>query len=444
MALVFGPSADRGKGSSSQGAPRRSPASARLRLLGRTRVVRIGKSRWTTSSFVLLGVAILLTIVGLTFVASASSVTSLHANGSSWTVFNRQLFFVVCGLVALAVSSVVPYRVWWGLGPFVFGASALASTFAAFGGVERNGSRRWIGFGSVLVQPSEFLKLGAVLMFAMVFTHKNTIRVMRSKRFMWRTLLPMCLLAAGPVMMQPDLGTAAVIIFSFAAIVVVGGFPIHRLVPGILVGLTALSIWAMSAQYRRDRVTTFFNPEHDPTGLGWHVTQSKLGFATGKLFGIGIGASRSKWGWVPNAHTDFVFAIIGEEVGFVGATLVLCLFAAIAVVGFSVVNNARDRFGSLVAAGVTTWILSQAVFNMGTVLGTVPVTGVPMPFVSSGGSSFVVLGVAFGILVNISRYSIVPGSIEPRYKSGRTPGARGTRSQRVVRARPNSSSKSVR
>lgn len=418
MATVLGPSTDRGNGSTQpRRTSRRSTTSQKLRLLGRTRVVRIGRTRWTTSSFVLLALATLLTIVGLTFVASASSVSSLHTNGSSWTVFNRQLFFVVFGIVAMFAATLVPYRVWWGLGPIAFGVSAAASTFAAFAGVEKNGSRRWIGFGSVLVQPSEFLKLGTVLMFAMVFTHKNTVRAMGTKRFMWRTLLPMSLLAAGPVMLQPDLGTAAVIIFSFMAIIVVGGFPTRRLFPGLLAGATLVSIWAMSAQYRRDRVTTFLNPESDPTGLGWHVTQSKLGFATGKLFGIGIGASRSKWGWVPNAHTDFVFAIIGEEVGLVGATLVLSLFVSIAIVGFSVVNNAKDRFGSLVAAGVTTWIISQAVFNMGTVLGTVPVTGVPMPFVSSGGSSFVVLGIAFGILVNISRYSIVPSVSDPSARS---------------------------
>lgn len=426
MAFVLGPRSGRGIGSSQPQQPRRRNATSRkIRLLGRTRVVRIGRMRWTSSSLVLLALALLLTIVGLAFVASASSVTSLHVNGSSWTVFNRQLFFVVLGVLAMVAATMLPYRVWWGLGPIAFGLSVVASTYAAFAGVEKNGSRRWIGFGSMLVQPSEFLKLGTVLMFAMVFTHKNTVRVMGTKRFMWRTLLPMSLLAAGPVMLQPDLGTAAVIMVSFMAIIIVGGFPAKRLIPWVLGGVTLVSIWAMSAQYRRDRVTTFLNPESDPTGLGWHITQSKLGFSTGELFGIGIGASRSKWGWVPNAHTDFVFAIIGEEVGLVGATLVLGLFVAIAIVGFSVVNNARDRFGSLVAAGITTWIIAQAVFNMGTVLGTVPVTGVPMPFVSSGGSSFVVLGLAFGILVNISRHSIVP--------SGTGPGTHAVTPGRVTR-----------
>jgi cell division protein FtsW len=397
----------------------RPDARGRLRLLARNRVVRLGRARWTTSSFLLLGVATLLTVVGLTFVASASSVSSLHVNGSSWTVFNRQLIFVVLGLVAMVIATVVPYRVWWGLGPLLFVASAVATTYAALAGVEKNGSRRWIGFGSLLVQPSEFLKFGAVLMFAMVFTHRNTIRVMSTPRFIWRTLFPLTAIAAAPIMLQPDMGTAVIVIVSCAAVVIVAGFPMHRLGPVALAGLTGLMIFAMSADYRRDRVTTFLNPESDPTGLGWHVTQSKLGFATGKLFGIGIGASRSKWGWVPNAHTDFVFAIIGEEVGLVGATLVLALFAGIAVVGFSIVNNARDRFGSLVAAGITTWILAQAVFNMGTVLGLVPVTGVPMPFVSSGGSSFVILGIAFGVLVNISRFSVIPDEVGRRSKRAR-------------------------
>jgi cell division protein FtsW len=441
MALALGPRArretnrkpDRTADRNIERITNRVHTSQRLRLLARNRVVRVGRTRWTSASFVLLGVATLLTIVGLTFVASASSVSSLHSSGSSWTVFNRQLVFVILGLVAMVVSTVVPYRVWWGLGPLLFVGSALATTVAAVAGVEKNGSRRWIGFGTLLLQPSEFLKLGSVLMFAMIFTHRNTVRVMGTKRFIWRTLLPLTVVATLPIILQPDMGTAVIVIVSCAAVVIVAGFPMHRLGPVLLVTLTGLALFAMSADYRRDRVTTFFNPESDPTGLGWHVSQSKLGFATGKLFGIGIGASRSKWGWVPNAHTDFVFAVIGEEVGLVGATLVLTLFGAIAVVGFGVVNNARDRFGSLVAAGITTWILAQAVFNMGTVLGLVPVTGVPMPFVSSGGSSFVILGVAFGMLVNISRFASVPdvaGPLRSRASQGGLKSGSNTESKR--------------
>jgi cell division protein FtsW len=402
MATVLGPR-ERSRAGRQPSRPTSRSAQERLRLLARNRVVRIGRSRWTSSSFVLLGLAVLLTVVGLTFVASASSVSSLHKNGDSWAVFAHQLVFVALGLLGLALAAVLPYRIWWKLGPLVFVGSVVATSLATAFGVSKNGSRRWIGFGGQLFQPSEFIKLGSVLFFAMIFSRRVAVRSMGTNHFLKRTLLPVWACAILPIALQPDMGTTVVVVMAIAAVVICGGFPMRKAAPLALGVVTLGALYGWSADYRRQRILTFFHPENDPSGNGWHVTQSKLGFAAGKLFGVGLGASRAKWGWVPNAHTDFVFAIIGEEVGLVGATLVLALFGGIAVVGFSVVNNARDRFGSLVAAGITTWIISQASINMGTVLGVVPVTGVPMPFVSSGGSSFIVLGVAFGILVNISR-----------------------------------------
>lgn len=399
MALVLRPRAHRGPV-----ALKRS----KVGVLARNRVVHIGRSRWTSTSFALGLLAFVLTLVGLTFVASASSVSAVRADDPTWGVVSRQLVFVAVGSMLLVISSLVPYRIWWAIGPIVFGAAASATMYAALFGVRLNGSRRWIGLPGLLLQPSEFLKFGSVVMFSILFTNKRTLKVMGTWRFAYRTLAPLLFVALFPILKQPDMGTASIIVFAVAAIIVVAGMPWRMVGYAAVITSTVGTIYALTSDYRSARVRTFFDPSSDPTGEGWHVIQSKLGFASGRLFGTGIGGSRAKWGWVPNAHTDFVFAVIGEEVGLIGASIVVALFLAIAMLGFSVVNNARDRFGALLAAGITTWVLSQAVVNMGTVLGLVPVTGVPMPFVSSGGSSYLVLSIAFGTLINISRNASVP------------------------------------
>jgi cell division protein FtsW len=383
--------------------------------LAQVKGIRIGRSRWTVPAVVLLLVAFLLAVVGLTFVASASSISSLHSTGDSWTTFDRQVLWAALAGVVLIVTAFLPYRVWWTFALVLYPFAALCTILTLTGlGMSRNGSSRWIGSEALGFQPSELLKIATIAMLAGLFSKQSSPAVMASKHFVLWRILPIVGVAILPVLLQPDMGTAVIIAVSAAAVVVTAGMPTRRLLQGGLLGGAGAFLYAYGSSYRRDRLTAFLRPDQDVTGVGWHVAQSKLGFASGRLLGVGIGASRAKWGFVPNAHTDFVFAIIGEELGLVGATVVLLLFGLIAVVGLSVVNHAQDRFGSLLAVGITTWIVSQAFINMGAVLGLLPVTGVPMPFVSYGGSSFIVVAAGFGVLVNVAR------TAAPRTASVRT------------------------
>ncbi len=392
-----------------------SAAHERAGWLAQVKGVRIGGSRWTIPAVVLLVVAFVLSVVGLTFVASASSISSLHATGDSWTTFDRQTLWAAVAAVVLLVTAFLPYRLWWTFTLLLYPFAVFCTFLTLTGlGVRRNGSSRWIGSEALGFQPSELLKLATVAMLAGLLSKQTNPAVMASKHFVLWRILPIAGVAILPVLLQPDMGTAVILAVSSAAVVVTAGMPTRRLLQGGVMGGAGALLFAYSSSYRRDRLTAFLRPDEDVTGVGWHVAQSKLGFASGRLLGVGIGASRAKWGFVPNAHTDFVFAIIGEELGLVGATAVLLLFGLIAVVGLSVVNHAQDRFGSLLAVGITTWIVSQAFINMGAVLGLLPVTGVPMPFVSYGGSSFIVVAAGFGVLVNVAR------SAEPRTARVRT------------------------
>jgi len=207
-------------------------------------------------------------------------------------------------------------------------------------------------------------------------------------------------------MVQPDMGTTIVIGFTVLALLFAGGVPL-RIMAGLMSGLavSALAL-GLHASYRRARLLSFLNPWKDAANTGYQSVQSLVGLGTGQLTGVGLGASRAKWGFLPNAHTDFIFAIIGEELGLVGSLLVVVLFAAFAVLGVRAAVRAPDRFGSLLAVGITAWIVGQAVLNIGTVIGLLPITGVPLPLVSFGGSSLVITMAAIGVLVNVTRHGL--------------------------------------
>jgi cell division protein FtsW len=227
------------------------------------------------------------------------------------------------------------------------------------------------------------------------------------------TLHPVLLVggvAAGLVMLQPDLGTTMVIGAIVVSVLFLGGVPLARL-GGVLGGATVgLLVLALGKSYRRDRLLVFLHPAEDPLNTGYQITQSLTGVASGGLFGVGLGASRAKYGFLPNAHTDFIFAIISEELGLVGAVMVVGMFLAFAALGVAAALRAPDRFGTLVAGGITAWILAQALVNIGGVVGLLPITGLTLPFVSFGGSSLVVTMAATGILLNIARQSRPPAN----------------------------------
>jgi cell division protein FtsW len=209
--------------------------------------------------------------------------------------------------------------------------------------------------------------------------------------------------AAFLVMMQPDMGTTLVLGCIVLSLLFVGGIELRTL--GKLLGFAAMGalLLGLVESYRRARLFSFLNPWKDAGNTGYQIVQSLVGLGSGGLTGLGLGASRAKWGFLPNAYTDFIFAIIGEELGLFGTLVVITLFAAFAVLGVRIALKAPDRFGSLLAAGITAWVVGQALINIGAVIGVLPVTGVPLPFISFGGSSLVITMASAGMLLNVAR-----------------------------------------
>jgi cell division protein FtsW len=357
----------------------------------------------STPLFVLLAMDVsALVVVGLVMVLSASSVQALRDFGSSWVVFQRQAMWVVIGTVALLLAVRTDYRRWRRPAvPFVLLALGLLVVVLVPGlGVSVRGSSRWLGSGQFRVQPSEFAKLAVLLFTADLLARRGAKGTPRTAL---RPVLLVFGLAAFLVMGQPDMGTTLVLSCIVLSLLFVGGVELRTL--GGLVGVATASalLLGLVEGYRRARLFSFLNPWKDAGNTGYQIVQSLVGLASGHWTGLGLGASRAKWGFLPNAYTDFIFAIIGEELGLIGTLLVIGLFAAFAVLGVRTALKAPDRFGALLAAGITAWVVGQALINIGAVIGVLPVTGVPLPFVSFGGSSLVITMGAAGILLNVAR-----------------------------------------
>ncbi len=382
---------------------------------------------WTPAALGLVAVVVLLIATGLVFVASASSIHSLTVYKDPWYVFRRQLQWIAMGLLAGVGAIFFPYAAWRRLAKPMFVLSVLATLVTLTPlGRSRGGSRRWVGPESIAVQPTELLKLSLVFALASFVCSRSHHLAHResAKHYFLRPFLVIASIAVIPVLLQPDMGTGMILVLICSTIAVASGLAGKTLLRLGAAGVVLVFLFAKVSPYRWDRVVAFLKPGHDLQGIGYHVYQSKLGFASGGLVGRGIGASRAKWGFLPNAHTDFIFAIIGEETGLIGSLLVLSLYGALIFVGMHVARRARDRFASLVAAAITTWIAAQAVINTGAVLGSMPVTGVPLPFVSVGGSSFVVLMMATGVLINIARTGLFDATTDRATRSSLSAGGR--------------------
>lgn len=271
------------------------------------------------------------------------------------------------------------------------------------------------------MQPSELAKLALLLVAADVVTRKQG-RLSSLRELMLPLGLVTCF-AVGLVLMQPDLGTTLIIAATVFAVAFVGGTPLPLLGGAGVLGATALAGLALGEGYRRARIFSFLDPFADPLNSGYQAVQSLIALGSGGFFGVGLGASRQKWLYVPNAHTDFIFAILGEEMGLVGTLMVVGLFVAFAYAGVRIARRAPDPFGRLVAAGVTAWIVGQATVNMGAVTGLLPITGVPLPLVSFGGSALVFSLAGIGILANIARQERWP----PASGAGASPARDGSR-----------------
>ncbi len=344
-----------------------------------------------------------LVIVGVVMVLSASSVVSLTNYGSAWYFFQRQLIWTGVAIVVFLIAARVDYHHWARVvRPMLAATIVLLIAVLVPGiGIYVAGSRRWVGAGPVTFQPSELAKL-ALLVFAADLLARRSGELHNTRR----VLRPLLLVLAGVsalVCIEPDLDTTVLIAVIVGAVMVAGGIRTLHLALLAGSGVVLSAVLAVAAPYRRARVFTFLNPTADAANAGYQIVQSLIALGSGGPLGVGLGASRAKWLFLPNAHTDFIFAIIGEELGLLGTMTVLALFGAFAVLGVRVALHAPDRFGMLLATGVTVWVVVQAAVNIGAVVGLLPVSGIPLPFVSFGGSSLVVTMIAVGILTNVAR-----------------------------------------
>lgn len=348
-----------------------------------------------------------LALVGLLMVLSASSVSAIGSSGSAWTVFLKQSVWLLIGAGAFWLGARIDYHRWQsGALPLYLVAVVLCGIVLVPGvGIAVDGARRWIGFGELRMQPSEVAKLALLVVCASVLARRGDALLDPKRVKEWAG--PIAAFFAVPaflVFREPDMDSVVVLALIALTMLVVAGIPMRILSAMVLPVAGIGLVMAAWEPYRRSRMLALLDPAgHE--AAAYQTVQSVMAMGRGGVFGVGLGAGRAKWHYLPNAHTDFIFSIIGEELGLVGTLVVLAAFAGLAVIGFSVARSAPDRFGALMAAGVTAWITGQAVINLGAVVGVLPVAGITLPFLSAGGSSLVVTMLAAGILANVARLS---------------------------------------
>ena len=390
-------------------APKQAPKQARQQVepqagsLGWWAGVRRSLERPLTSYYLLLGASTMLLAIGLMMVLSASSVYSYREhNGNSYFIFFKQLTWVAIGLPAAWVASRMNRRflrlMAW---PSVALAAVLLILTQTSLGFAVNGNRNWLNLGGLTVQPSEIAKLAIILWAADVYARKE--KLLANPVHALVPVAPVVGLVSLLVVLQHDLGTALVLFAILVGLLWVVGVPARLF--GIvisLVGVVAFYLAASNAE-RRGRLTSFIDPFADFQGAGWQAGHGLLGMASGGILGKGLSASQQKWGSLPEAHTDFIFAVLGEELGLVGTLLVIVLFGAIAYAAARLAINTEDRFVRYFTAGVMIWLMSQMIINIGMVLALLPVIGIPLPLLSYGGSALVPSLVALGMLVGFAR-----------------------------------------
>ncbi|HSE09764.1 MAG TPA: putative lipid II flippase FtsW [Nocardioidaceae bacterium] len=355
-----------------------------------------------TSYYLLLGASTLLLTIGLMMVLSASSVYSYKIFDSSYRIFFRQLMWVGLALPVAFLASRLPHRAirafaWPGL---VVSALLLALTLTGLG-KEVNGNTNWLALGPLTIQPSEFAKLAIILWCADLYARKE--KLLGDWKHALIPVLPVTGLLTGLVVIGGDLGTALVLFAIVLGMLWVVGAPARIFgLMLLVVGAVALYL-AATSQERLERLTNFVDPFKNYEGAGWQAAHGLFAMSSGKWFGKGIAASQQKWGSLPEAHTDFIFAVLGEELGLVGTLLVLGLFLTIAYAGIRVALRTTDPFVRYMAAGITVWLTAQMMINIGMVLALLPVIGIPLPLVSYGGSALLPSLVALGLLVSFAR-----------------------------------------
>jgi len=378
-------------------------------------------NRWPAGAIALTVVTILLMLLGLLMSFSASIVDAAQ-EGDAFGTFRRQATWALLALPAFALATRFPRRhlrrLSW---PLMFVALVLLVMVLVPGiGVTRFGATRWLGFGGFVFQPSEVAKLALLLWLADVLERKRPQDgTLHATAHLLIPAVPALMLIGGLVMVQPDLGTTVLLGLIVSAMLFVEGIRLRILAGGLAVAGAAVAVLVLVAPYRVARIRGWIYAEEFAQGEGFQLVQSWVALGSGGVFGLGLGSSRGKWNFVPNPETDFVFAIIGEELGLVGATGLILLFVTLLLLGLHAAFTAAPGYDRTLAFTVTTWVVGQAFVNIGTVIGLLPITGVTLPLVSAGGSSLLVTMVALGLLINVARLPDEAGAGSGRSERGR-------------------------
>lgn len=390
----------------------------------------------------LLGATLILVALGLVMVLSASSVVSMADGGSSYDLFLRQLLFACVGIPAMfwmSRRSTSSFRK--AAYPLIIISFVLLVLVLIPGiGISVYGQRNWLPVGmGFRLQPSEIAKLALIIFCADLLARKQ--RSMDQWRHLLIPMLPLGLLFLGLVVLEGDVGTTLVMAPILGVMFFVAGAPLRLFawLGGLALGMVALL--SVAEPYRVKRFLSWLDPASDPMGTGWQLMHGQYALATGGWWGVGLGGSREKWGALPEAHTDFIFAVIGEELGLFGTVTTLALFAVIAIVGFRIVVGSKDVFVKLATAGVMGWVIVQATINIGAVIGIMPITGLPLPLVSYGGSSLLLVLIAIGMLLSFTRQepeaaALLAGRETEKSRRRRARARAGTASARTDAAAP--------
>lgn len=373
----------------------------------------------TGTGYSIMGVTLVMFLFGMVMIFSASSGTAFRIHGSSYYYLARQAVWFGVGLAAMCALAFMDYHRVAEISPLLTVVAIAALAAVLIIGTEAYGSKRSIELGPIVVQPSEMAKLALLLLAAFVYSR-------RSERLDdWREIINPVLiatsLACGLIIIEPDLGSMFIVAFSVFAVLYLAGAPARKLMVLAGLGGGATVIFIFSSAYRKARFFSFLDPWSVAREGGFHIIQSMIALGSGRITGLGLGMSRQKFFYLPNAHTDFIFSIIGEETGLAGTLAVLFLFGLFAYLGLKVARGAPDRLGRVLAMGITCMLGTQAFINMGAATGIMPITGITLPFFSYGGSSLVICMCLAGILINISRQEAGEGRGSKR-RSGRADG----------------------
>lgn len=388
--------------------------------------------------YILLGLTVILLLFGIIMVFSASQTSAFRDYGDSLYFLKKQAFWGAIGIIMLLFFAFYDYRKLQRRSGLLLITAIILLGLVLIPGMGKtvNGAQRWLS-GPVSIQPSEFAKLAFVIYAADLLTRKAS----RLKEFKHLTvpLIPILLLLCGLILKEPDLGTSLTICFIGLTAMFVAGARFHHVAAMAITGSSLVMALIMSSGYQRARFFAFLDPWADPQGKGFQIIQSLIAFGSGGTTGLGVGMSRQKFSYLPAAHTDFIFAIIGEELGLAGSLFLIFLLLIFVVTGYMVARRATDPFGRILAASIVAMVTGQAILNMAAVTGMVPITGIPLPFISAGGSSLIVLLSSIGILLNIALtnkgWAVAgkPKSADQRRRHGR-PRVSGPSSGRRARA----------